>query len=500
MKYQIPINIVGFGNVGRELASLLVGKTPEINVYTRGSRPESLAALDDLRTGAVIDGSGTRIMRVDDVLEINPNGITIVTAKEGYNYKDYPPEDIRLVGLKYDPSMIRRIAERTAENGFEGSVVMVTNPVNPLCTYFQRYSGIADHQVYAFGPVLDTGRYVEQIVKHVISDPKRYGINPSELEVAARVIGEHGPTQVFPESQLRINGKSLEDIGLTHEDMVDIQKKAMMDGPRIAVMQGGTWYGPAHGLMRTIDFILAENHPITVEGVKFRDHVIGLPVSKKDGKVVFHYDILTDAEKDDFERSYARICEIYDLIMKEFDTTKQRRDILLLDDIPGVAQGKAERLAEMFLDDPEINEHNELFFGFSEEPSMYIVRENGGFKLNPLDTLKYDDDAGEFDPTGHRLIGGPDVLIFDHVLGHGTNGLEVARHIKQQYQNTRVVILTGQAQFNDILKMANEELVTRSGKRVKVVDGVIQKQSENEDANLYTRVKELLKETQFRTA
>ena len=490
-RYRVPICIIGFGNVGQHLAFALIGRVPEILVFTRGTRAPALGALGDIETAAVIDGRGTRVRRIESLAEVPPDALVVQTAKEGYSYKDYPPENLRLAGLKFDAPLIRTLSEQLATCGFRGRYINVSNPTNAMTAYAQRFLRLPPERVLAFGSALDGGRWAQQILAS--TEAAESGLASADLECP--VLGEHGPSMVFAETGLRVRRArvALESLLAAARDAAP---RALRDGVRIATLQGGTWYGPVRGLLRSVHFLLAENHPRTCEGVLFDGHYVGVPASKRGGRVLTHVEDLSTSERAALDRSLAQVADLYETLLRAFDSDRQRRDVLFLDDEPGLARSLA-RLVQLELrDDPELASSYRLFVGHEESPAALFGGPGGVIQLESA--LVGDRVADGLAPD-QPIVGGPDLLVFDQLLGGGAKGLDAARRIKERYQNARVVIFTGHSGISDVAAMANEQLETRSGRRVKVVDAVVLK-SEHGERELVETVRTLLRETQYRTA
>lgn len=489
-RFDATICILGFGRVGQQLTAALLGRVREILVYTRGSRPAWSAALGDLDTATVIDAGGTVLRRIDDISEVPPDALVVQAAKEGYSYKDYPPANLRLAGLKFDAPLIRRLSEQLAGSGFRGRYINVSNPSNVMARYSQQFLGLPVDHVIAFGSTLDCGRWAQQILADSTTGARRIDAG----DVDCPIVGEHGPSMVFAESAVRLHGEPAR--AAIHTALRDAARRALADGPRIGCLQGGTWFAPARGLLRTIRFLLSDDHPQTCEGVHFQGHYVGVPVSKRAGRVTVHLEMLSPSERAAFEESLAHIDELYATVLRHFDSTKQRRDILVLDDEPGLARSIARLLQFELQDDPDLAGSFRAFLGHADSPAALLGDQD---LSTALGRVCVGERLVDGTPPDQPIVGGPDLLVFDQLLGGGLKGLDCARRVKEAYQNARVVIYTGHSRLDDLSDMANQEITTRSGRRVKVVDAVILK-GEHGDRALVSAVKRLLTETQYRTA
>lgn len=95
-----------------------------------------------------------------------------------------------------------RIAENISQKlkGFQGILVIVSNPVDVLTYYYQKFTGLPPGRVIGTGTMLDTARLRDVIGKKINVDPK---------SVHANVIAEHGDSEVILWSSASIGGLPL---------------------------------------------------------------------------------------------------------------------------------------------------------------------------------------------------------------------------------------------------------------------------------------------------
>ena len=79
---------------------------------------------------------------------------------------------------------------------------MVSNPVDILTYVSVKLSGLPESHVMGSGTVLDTGR-----LKHIIGE--RLGVDPRNVH--ARILGEHGDSELIAWSSAHVAGIPLED-------------------------------------------------------------------------------------------------------------------------------------------------------------------------------------------------------------------------------------------------------------------------------------------------
>lgn len=111
------------------------------------------------------------------------------------------PEQTRLDLLKGNALVISALAEKF--RGYEGIVVVVTNPVDVLTQVFQRVSALPPERVIGTGTMLDTARLRQALARELAMDPR---------SVHAQVIGEHGDSEVYLWSSANVGGTRVRDL------------------------------------------------------------------------------------------------------------------------------------------------------------------------------------------------------------------------------------------------------------------------------------------------
>ena len=88
-----------------------------------------------------------------DYTDIRDAGIVIITA--GANQK---PEETRLDLVHKNVAIFKQIVPFIMKEGFDGILLVVSNPVDILTFVAQKLSGLPENRVIGSGTVLDTAR------------------------------------------------------------------------------------------------------------------------------------------------------------------------------------------------------------------------------------------------------------------------------------------------------------------------------------------------------
>ena len=189
---MISLGIIGLGWVGSSVA---------ISVLHRGICQELLLndARPGLAEGEAMDfnhGSSffasTEVKAVDIEDMMHCHAIVITAGRGG------SPTESRLDLLNDNIRIAKEISEQLS--GFKGILIIVANPVDVLTYFYQKFTGLPVGRVIGTGTMLDTARLREMVGRYINVDPR---------SVHAKVIGEHGDSEVVLWSEADIGGTPL---------------------------------------------------------------------------------------------------------------------------------------------------------------------------------------------------------------------------------------------------------------------------------------------------
>jgi L-lactate dehydrogenase len=202
-----------------------------------------------------------------------------------------------------------RIADDITANlmnhGFDGILVMITNPCDVLAYRAAGRTGLPRGRVLSTGTALDSARLKKQLSLAT-------GLDPMSLD--ALVMGEHGASLVIPWSAATVCGRTLDELaagdprfGISHDDI----RGRVVNGAWTAVDgKGVAEYGVAAALMRIADAIFRDEKAILPVGAYLNgeygvsDVFAGVPaIIGKDGVEGVVELPLTDGELAEFRAS-----------------------------------------------------------------------------------------------------------------------------------------------------------------------------------------------------
>lgn len=130
----------------------------------------------------------------DDIADA---GIVIITAGVGQK-----PGETRIDLVNKNVAIFKDILGEIRARDFSGILLVVSNPVDILAYVSVKLSGLPECRVIGSGTVLDTGR-----LKHIIGE--HLGVDPRNVH--ARILGEHGDSELIAWSSAHVAGIPLED-------------------------------------------------------------------------------------------------------------------------------------------------------------------------------------------------------------------------------------------------------------------------------------------------
>ena len=243
------VTIIGFGNIGRSIAHLLIHSTHEN--YT-------INVLDPSETvqGSILDLSHSTYLE-------NRHRI-VYNSVELFNQSDFV---FHSAGLGVLPGGTRLdLAAKNVELTYEifkafnstvdTKIIVITNPVDVITYHTLKASGLQSSKVVGTGALVDSIRmnYYLSLLK------------PDVTHVDAILLGEHGTSIVLAESLSNAGGKSLKS-NFGQQEIAECLERTIVTAATIKRTQGASIYGAADSavyVMRQMEMNSESVKPLTV--------------------------------------------------------------------------------------------------------------------------------------------------------------------------------------------------------------------------------------------
>jgi len=243
------ISIIGCGHVGTSCAyAILQNRLAREIVLISGTRDHVEGEAMDLQQ-AVPLGSPIKIY-AGTYKDAAESSIVIVTVGTPGKF-----QGSRLDMLAGNIVIVRACVQNLMAEGFDGVLILATNPVDVLTYIVQKESGLPHGRVIGSGTLLDTERLRHILGEHLDVDPR---------SVHAAVIGEHGDSSVAVWSAAQVAGLSLAhypgaDNLPSHEELLIAVRFA---GPIVATLKGNTCFAIASCVTRICEAILRDERSV----------------------------------------------------------------------------------------------------------------------------------------------------------------------------------------------------------------------------------------------
>ena len=155
--------------------------------------------------------------------------------------------------------VISKIVGPIGASGFGGTLICVTNPADVICDYVRKHTDIARGKIFSSGTAMDSTR-----IRHVLSEAT--GVAPASIQ--AWCLGEHGPNQMVPWSQVSINGIPLAGLMERYPDTYgklnfdELLLAARREGPHISDGKGITEFGIGYTVSEIVSAILRDQRMV----------------------------------------------------------------------------------------------------------------------------------------------------------------------------------------------------------------------------------------------
>ncbi|MBQ2695362.1 L-lactate dehydrogenase [Candidatus Saccharibacteria bacterium] len=250
------VMIVGTGNVGASIAFALVNQRTAVNeiILTDIIAKDAEGEAMDLRDALAVAPSYVKI-RNGTYKDAKDCDVVVITA--GVAQK---PGETRLQLLRKNVNILKGMIEQIMDSGFDGIILMVTNPMDVMTYFALKFSGLPSERVIGSGTVLDSARLRQRVAGYLNVNPK---------SVHAYQVGEHGDSEVSLWSLADIGGQRVLDM-LPKESLEQISEFVQHEAYDIIEKKGATYYGIATCVAQILNCIL-------------NDEMRVLPVSSYDG-------------------------------------------------------------------------------------------------------------------------------------------------------------------------------------------------------------------------
>lgn len=221
------------------------------------------------------------IIKAGDYEDCKDAQIVVITA--GIAQK---PGQTRLELAEVNTKIMKQITENIMASGFDGIIIVASNPVDLMAYVVSEVSGLPKSRVIGSGTVLDTAR-----LRYLMADYLKI----SSKNIHAYIMGEHGDSSFVPWENAYVGCKKVKDImkdnGHPMEDLRKIHKGVVDAAYEIIEKKKATYYGIGMALNRLVRAILDnENSILTVstylkDGQYGQDNIyIGVPaIINRDG-------------------------------------------------------------------------------------------------------------------------------------------------------------------------------------------------------------------------
>ncbi|MDR0575906.1 MAG: malate dehydrogenase [Tannerella sp.] len=267
------VTVIGAGNVGATCADVLAKRNVASDIvlidikegYAEGK------AMDILQTATLTD-INVRVTGVtSDYAVTADSDVVIITSgmprKPGMTREE-------LIGV--NANIVKDVVENALKHSPSATLVIVSNPMDPMCYLTARISGLPRNKVIGLGGALDSARF-----KYYLS--QALGVNPNDVE--ATVIGGHGDTTMVPLTSLATcKGVPVAKL-LSKEKLDEVVAATKVGGATLTGLLGtSAWYAPGAAAAFMAESIIKDEKRVVACGVLVEgeygenDLVIGVPV------------------------------------------------------------------------------------------------------------------------------------------------------------------------------------------------------------------------------
>lgn len=309
--------IVGVGGVGMGCAYSILNQgllDEMVLIDVAGDKADGEAR--DLMDGVTYAPENCKVYH-GDYSDCKDAQMVIITA--GINQK---PGQSRLELVGTNAKIMRSIVKDVMASGFDGNLVIVSNPVDVLTYVAWDESGLPQNRVIGTGTSLDSTRLRMQL-------SNKTGVDAHDI--SAYIVGEHGDSEQPLWSQATIGGKPLMDWiedgdegAIKKDDLEEIRKTVRDAAYYIIDRKKITNWGIGLSTARVVRAILNDEHAILPVSAYFNgeydlnDIFTGIPAIVGENGVERIVEMhITDEEKAGLHKSASELKEVLDSVREK---------------------------------------------------------------------------------------------------------------------------------------------------------------------------------------
>ncbi len=241
---NLKVSIVGFGNIGRALAHLLINSDKycfEINVIDPSSSIEG--SILDIGHAAMLKGSAEIIL--NDWSFLNESEFIFhcvgVGVPMGASRLDIAGQNIKLtiaIFKDFKPKV-------------DSKIIVISNPDDVISHFNYLSTGLSPEKVIGTGTLLDSARmnyYISKVIKH-------------KKDFKAILLGEHGQSIAMINSISKIDGEPI-DMVLSQDDIGRCLSNVKTAAHKIKMTQGSSIYGAVDCAVFIMESILEDSQDV----------------------------------------------------------------------------------------------------------------------------------------------------------------------------------------------------------------------------------------------
>ena len=249
------VAIIGAGNVGATTAYSIInqGLCEEV-VLIDVNKDKAYAEALDMAHSVYFMNRNIKIY-AGEYKDCSDADVVIITASAPM------PKDShsRLEMLAPSMNIMKSIVTSVMDSGFDGIILVISNPVDIMTYYAWKISGLPYRQVIGSGTNLDSARLCCELAKLYDLDAK---------SVSAFVCGEHGDSEIAAWSSANISGIPLDNFcemrgHYNHMEATErIAAEVKQSAYEIISKKGATYYGIAMSVKRICEAIIRDEKSI----------------------------------------------------------------------------------------------------------------------------------------------------------------------------------------------------------------------------------------------